>query len=60
MRHHMRAATLASGAMSAAMTFSTPRGFTLVDARPPARFRTLPTGGRVDQPRPGAACQADV
>jgi hypothetical protein len=44
MRHHMRAVTLASGAMPEAMTFSTPRGFTLVDASPPARFRTLPAG----------------
>jgi hypothetical protein len=44
MRHHMRAVILASGAMSEAMTFSTPLGFTLVDASPPARFRTLPAG----------------
>jgi len=44
MRHHRRAVIVASGAMSAAMTFSTPRDFTLVDASPPARFRTLPAG----------------
>jgi hypothetical protein len=44
MRHHMRAVILASGAMSEAMTFSTPLGFTLVDASPPARFRPLPAG----------------
>ena len=44
MRHHMCAVILASGAMSEAMTFSTPLGFTLVDASPPARFRTLLAG----------------
>ena len=58
MRHHMRAVIVASGAMSEAMTFSTPRGFTQ-DARP-QRGSGPPRWGRVDQPCPGAACQADV
>ena len=43
MRHHMRAVIVASGAMSEAMTFSTPRGFTW-STRVPSAVQDLPAG----------------
>ena len=46
MRHHMRAVILAIGAMPEAMTFSTPLGFTLVDASPQRGSGPSPLGTR--------------
>jgi hypothetical protein len=44
MMHHMSAVPLAVRAMPEALTFSTQRGFTLVDGSSHARFRTLRAG----------------